>query len=141
MNKAENPDRLTDLELEIMQVIWAMPQESPTVREVADALNRRDSKALAYTTVQTMLGILCRKGALESKPGPGRAHLFRPLVSRTQARSSMTKDLVERLFGGESKPLFAALLSDESIGRAELESLRDLIDEQLDDEQPGGGGL
>lgn len=134
MSKSESPERLTDLELEIMQVIWSRPQESLTVREVADDLNLRDDKPLAYTTVQTMLGILCRKGALESKPGPGRAHLFRPLMSRTQARSSMTRDLVKRLFGGELKPLFAALLRNESISRSELESLRDLIDEQLDDE-------
>ncbi len=136
MKEPENPDRLTDLELEIMQVIWARPEETLTVREVCDDLNQRDDKSLAYTTVQTMLGILCRKGALKSKPGPRRAHLYQARMSRSQARSSMTRDLVDRLFGGESKPLFAALLSDEMISKSELKNLRDLIDAQLDDEEP-----
>ena len=134
MANQDNPDRLTDLELEIMQVIWARPQDDLTVREVAESLNQHKGKALAYTTVQTMLGILCRKGALRSAPGPGRAHLFRPLITRSQARSSMTRDLLQRLFSGEAKPLFATLINDESISRSELESLRQLIDDQLDDE-------
>ena|SRR5579859_2658917 len=47
---------LTKLELQIMQVIWRRGTSS--VSEVLETLEQE----LAYTTVQTMLNILCRKG-------------------------------------------------------------------------------
>jgi len=52
---------LTKLELQIMQVIWRRGTSS--VSEVLETLEQE----LAYTTVQTMLNILCRKGKLKRK--------------------------------------------------------------------------
>ena len=58
----QKPERLTDLELEIMQVLWeAGPANVQTVQEQL-------KRPLAYTTVQTMLNILHRKGMLCRTP-------------------------------------------------------------------------
>ena len=131
------PKRLTDLELEIMQVVWDAQPEPLTVREVVDRL-AAGGHSLAYTTVQTMMTILKRKGVLEARPGPGRAHHYETRVTRAEARTSMTKDFVERLFLGEAQPLLAHLLEHESVRREELEDLKRRIETQLEDEPEGG---
>lgn len=135
MKDEQQPARLTDLELEIMDVVWETEPEPSTVRSVTDLLEASGRKPLAYTTVQTMMNILRRKGVLESAPGPGRAHEYRALVTRQSATSSMTQDFVQRLFGGRARPLLTHLLERESLERAELLQLRELIDEQLTEEE------
>lgn len=134
---ARRPKRLTDVELEVMHVVWDA-DEPVTVRAVADGLARSGGRKPAYTTVQTVLNILCRKGALRSRPGPGRAHHYTALLSRDDAASSMTRDLVDRLFGGEAKGLFAHLLEEEELERDELERLKRAIEEQLGTGGPEG---
>ncbi len=128
--------RLTDLELEIMQVVWELHPASLTVREVVDRL-AADGHALAYTTVQTMMNILKKKEVLDARPGPGRAHEYQARVTRSEARSNMTQDFVARLFSGQAEPLLAHLLDHESVSREELEALKRRIEEQLSDEEEG----
>ena len=133
--------RLTDLELEIMQTLWDAHPEPLTVRDVIGRMAERGGKQLAYTTVQTMLNILVRKGALRSKPGPGRALQYRVGLSRADATSSMTADFVERLFGGRAEPLLSHLIEHDSLGRDELEALKRAIESQLDDDdEPADDG-
>jgi len=54
-------DTLTKLELQMMQVIWKLGPG--TVGDVQSGLEQQ----LAYTTVQTMLNILQKKGKLKRK--------------------------------------------------------------------------
>ena len=125
---------LTDLELEIMQVLWSA-DAAMTVREVAADLGARTKRDHAYTTVQTMLGILVKKGAVRSRPGSGRAHLYSPRLSREDATSSLTRDLVDRVFGGSAEPLLAHLLDTESLDRDALEELKRRIEDQLSEDE------
>ena len=127
--------RLTDLELEVMQAVWEAG-EPVTVRDVAERLQGR-GRELAYTTVQTMMNILRRKGALRSRSGPGRALLYRAGVSREEATASMTDEFVARLFGGRAEPLLARLIEHESIDRQTLAELKHAIEEQLGPEGDG----
>ena len=117
-----------------MHVVWGAEPEPLTVREVVERL--RGSRGSAYTTIQTVMGILARKGALACRPGPGRAHRYRARWSRDETTSSMTADFVARLFGGSVRPLVAELLEHESLSRAELEELKRRIETQLGSE-PG----
>jgi predicted transcriptional regulator len=54
-------------------------------------------------------------------------------VPADNARRQHVRDLVERLFGGQSEALVVGLIDDEPMSRAELERLRALIDERLDE--------
>ena len=125
---------LTKLELEVMREVWDSHPVSLTARDVVDRVNRARSKPLAYNTVQTVLKILEDKRVVVSEPGPGRAHLFRPRVSRDQVSTSMIGDLVDRLYDGEVEPLLVHLVGNEKLSRDELLKLREIIDSQLDDE-------
>ena len=116
-----------------MQVVWGAHPTPLTVREVVERL--RGSRRSAYTTIQTMMGILARKGALACEPGPGRAHQYRVRWSRDETTSSMTADFVARLFGGRARPLLAELLEHESLSRSELEELKRHIETQLAEDE------
>ena len=88
-----NNDNLTPLELKIMQVIWRL--EVGTVSAVQQELD----PPLAYTTVQTMLNILERKGKLKREL-IGRAFSYRATVSESKASTHALRDLIDRMFGG-----------------------------------------
>ncbi|MGO8719920.1 MAG: BlaI/MecI/CopY family transcriptional regulator [Acidobacteriaceae bacterium] len=107
---------LTPLELEIMQVLW---QNGPsTVTEVMPKLKAE----LAYTTVQTMLMVLLRKGKVK-RTQEGRAFRYRPAVSRERASGNALEDLVRRMFGGSAEALLMAMVDTRQISARELERL------------------
>jgi predicted transcriptional regulator len=107
---------LTPLELEIMQVLWE--NGASTVTEVIPKLKA----VLAYTTVQTMLMVLLRKGKVK-RTQEGRAFRYRPMVSRERASGNAVEDLVRRMFGGSAEALLMAMVDTRQISAKELERL------------------
>ena|SRR5438105_3454241 len=115
-------EHLTPLELEIMQVLWET--DAANVQHVQQRLPRE----LAYTTVQTMLNILHRKGKVK-RALKDRAYFYRPAVSRTEVARHSVRDLVERMFGGSAESLVMSLIEDRHITRAKLARLERLLAE------------
>lgn len=113
----------TDAERAILEVLWANKQAS--AREVTDVLEQ--SRSVAYTTVQTMLKILHRKGYVTHQT-EGRTFIYRAAVTRVEARSSALRQLVGQFFGGSPKALAQHLLSEHEIDLDELEMLQGKID-------------
>lgn len=114
--KRKMKQTLTPLELEIMQVLW---ENGPaTVTEVIPKLKTE----LAYTTVQTMLMVLLRKGKVK-RTQEGRAFRYRPVVSRERASGNAVEDLVRRMFGGSAEALLMAMVDTRQISARELERL------------------
>ncbi len=107
---------LTKLELKIMQVIWRFG--SSTVGVVQEKLE----PPLAYTTVQTMLNILERKGKLRRELR-GRAYLYSATVSEAKASGQGVLDLIDRMFGGSSEELVMSLLKNRQIDAKRLAEL------------------
>jgi BlaI family transcriptional regulator, penicillinase repressor len=99
---------LTRLELEIMQVLWK--RGASTVGEVKDGMGRE----LAYTTVQTVLNTLHRKGKLRRRLDR-RAYIYSPAVTETKALRHAVRDLVDRMFGGSSEELVLSLIKSREI--------------------------
>jgi len=114
--KDKTKQTLTPLELEIMQVLWE--NGASTVTEVIPKLKAE----LAYTTVQTMLMVLLRKGKVK-RTQEGRAFRYRPVVSRERASGSAVEDLVRRMFGGSAEALLMAMVDTRQISAKELERL------------------
>ena len=116
-----NPNQnLTPLELQIMQILW---QDGPaTVNEVRPKLKA----VLAYTTVQTMLNVLLRKGKVK-RVQEGRAFRYRAAVDEKRATGSAVQDLVRRMFGGSPEALLMAMVESRQIGPKELERLNQMI--------------
>jgi BlaI family penicillinase repressor len=115
-------EHLTPLELEIMHVLWE--SGAANVQTVQQQLKRE----LAYTTVQTMLNILHRKGKVK-RALKDRAYFYKPVVSRRQVVSHHVGDMVERLFGGSAESLVMSLLETKHLTPAKLARLNKLLKE------------
>lgn len=107
---------LTALELRIMRVIWN--RGASTVSEVQAELE----PPLAYTTVQTMLNILERKGKVRRELH-GRAYIYSARVSETKAVGQGLRELIDRMFGGSSEELVMSLLKSRQIDAGKLAEL------------------
>jgi BlaI family transcriptional regulator, penicillinase repressor len=117
----------TQLELRIMQVIWRLG--ASTVAAVQAELK----PPLAYTTVQTVLNILERKGKLKREL-EGRAYVYSPKVTEARAVGQGVRDLVDRMFGGSSEELVMSLLKSRQIDAKRLAELSQKFSQQEDEE-------
>ncbi|MBL7670295.1 MAG: BlaI/MecI/CopY family transcriptional regulator [Bdellovibrionaceae bacterium] len=117
---------LTEVELELMNVIWNLKE--CTVKDVQEALPK--SRDLAYTSVATVMKILEQKGALKSEKKE-RAHTYQALVSRSEYETMGLQHLKTNVFGGDPTSMVMRLLNEPSISPAEMESIRSLIEERL----------
>jgi predicted transcriptional regulator len=120
---------LTPQELAIMKVVWRL--DSATVRDVYEAL--REKRAVAYTTVMTMMKILEEKGYLK-KSLVDRAHVYRPARPRQQVVGAMVRDFVDRVFDGAAGGLLVHLAKDGRLTRAERDHIKRLIGGPQDNE-------
>jgi predicted transcriptional regulator len=107
-----------------MKVVWRL--EKATVREVYDVL--REKRAVAYTTVMTMMRILEEKGYLK-KVRTERAYLYRPARPRQQVVGDMVRDFVDRVFDGAAGPLLLHLAKDRRLSKDERTTIRRIIEE------------
>lgn len=99
---------LGPLEAVIMERLWR--RGSATVRDVVDDLGR--TRALAYTTVMTIMSRLHAKGLLE-RARDGKTYVYRPAFSREEHRERLSRELVRGLvdeFGELALAHFAAEL-------------------------------
>ena len=119
-------ERLTPLELEIMKVLWETG--AANVQTVQQRLERE----LAYTTVQTMLNILHRKGKVK-RTLKDRAYFYRPAVSRSQVVKQAVNDLVEHLFGGSVENLVMSLVETKHLTPEKMTRLNELLKESKEE--------
>jgi predicted transcriptional regulator len=87
---------------------------------------------LAYTTVQTMLNILEKKGKLKRKLR-GRAYEYSAKVTEARATGHAVRDLVDRMFGGSSEELVMSLIKSRQIDAKKIAELSRRLEEE------GGG--
>ncbi len=126
------PEKLGDLQLAILRVLWSQGESS--VNDVHAAL--REDRALALTTIATMLKKMEHKGLVEHR-AEGRKFLYRPAVSEQEVTRSMVDDLTSRLFDGDAAALVAHLLERHEIDPEELPELREMIARAKEDGKRG----
>jgi BlaI family transcriptional regulator, penicillinase repressor len=119
----------TDRELDVMDVLWE--QGPSTVAEVQRAL----TDELAYTTVLTILRTLEQKGHVGHEE-EGRAHRYHAAVERGDAGTSAVGRLMRKLFRGSPEMLLTHLVAQRDLTKEQLESMRALLDERIEEERP-----
>ncbi len=118
------PPRPTDAELAILRVLW---QRGPsTVRHVQEVLNR--GRPTGYTTVLKLLQIMTEKG-LVRRDERERTHVYESRLSEDQTQRQLTRDLLDRAFGGASHKLVMQALTAKKTSSEELARIRELLDE------------
>jgi predicted transcriptional regulator len=123
MARKQSPT-LTDAELRLMKILW---EHGPsTVGSVVETLP--DDEPLAYSTVLTTLRILEQKGYLRHEK-QGRAYVYHPVVDRGEARRSALRYVMDRFFNNSPELLVLGLLENEDMDRADLERLKNILEE------------
>ncbi len=117
---------LSRLEQRIMGLVWNLGECSSA--DVIAAHNQGEH--LAETTIRTVLANLRKKGYVELVPTIERQHRLRPAVSREKVGKRTLRDLVSGFFGGSPRQVFSYLIKEEKLSEADLEALRQLIEER-----------
>jgi predicted transcriptional regulator len=116
-------ETLTEVELELMDVLW--DKGAATVTEIVEAL---PEERLAYSSVLTMMRILEQKGYVTHEK-EGRAFIYRPLVNRREAQQSVIGYLLRRFFDNSPEQLVVNLLEHEEVGPREVKRLKKMIND------------
>jgi len=116
--KKNSRNKLAPMEMQIMQICWKM--KSGSIREIQEALP--NDRKVEYTTVQTIVYRLEKKGALKRTKKIGNAHIFEPALNQKTAIGSLVDDFLA-LFGGSAEPVMSHFIES---GKLTLEDLKQL---------------
>lgn len=108
--------RLSNLEMQIMEILWE--QGPSSIREIMERLSAK--KRPAYTTVQTMVVRLEAKKALRRARKVAAAHIFEAVIPREAARRRLIDDFLA-VFGGEPAPIMMHLVK---AGKLTIDDIR-----------------
>jgi predicted transcriptional regulator len=123
--------RLTKLELQVMDALWARGASS--VREIQEAFPEKDRPA--YTTVQTMVYRLEGKKAVRRLKKIGNAHIFEAAITRNAAQRRLIDDLLS-FFGGRPQPVVAHLVETGKLTLDDVQEAEQLIRRLSKKERP-----
>ena len=110
-----------------MEVLWRRHPMSS--EEILQSLEGEPAWQLA--TVKTLINRLLGKGAISAEKD-GRRYLYSPVLQREQWLAEQSTGLLDRLFDGHLAPLVAHFARHRRLKKADLEALRQLLDEQDD---------
>src|SRR6266850_5541688 len=127
--------RLSKAETRILEQYWKLGTAS--VREVLETLP--EDERVAYTTVQTLVYRLEKKGALRKVKKIGNAQLFEPAIDQNEYRSGLVRDLLD-LFGGSPRVLVSNLLETGTITLKDLKALQNAAPGSKNSRSRGGKG-
>jgi predicted transcriptional regulator len=121
-SKSLEDKRLTDVELELMNILWKMGEGS-----VSDVITHLSpTRKLAYTSVSTILRILEQKNILTNRK-EGRGHIYIPILKKSDYEANTVQHIVQHVFEGTPLALVKQLLSTGSIKEADLDELKLLL--------------
>lgn len=114
---------LTEVELELMSILWKMGEGS-----VNDLLERLPKgRDLAYTSVSTIVRILEQKKLVKARK-EGRGHIYIPLMTKEEYEARSVRHMVESVFDGAPVSLARHLLQSNSLTTGDLKEIRALLE-------------
>jgi BlaI family penicillinase repressor len=124
--------KLTKAEEQIMQVLWEI--EKGFVNDIVSQLP--DPKP-AYNTVSTIVRILEQKGFIAHK-AYGRTHEYFPLVQKEDYSREYLNNFTQNYFSNSYKALASFFAQSEELSIKELEEIKLLVEEQINNHKEGG---
>lgn len=118
---------LSDGEWKLMHVLWS---DAPrTMTELVHALSA-DTGWTKHTVIK-MLSRLEDKGAVRHEDGP-RAKQYYPAVEQASAVRAETERFLRKVYGGSLGLMMSAMVRENTLTRAELEELSEILKEADD---------
>ena len=121
--RKQSGQALTPLELQIMNVLW---ETGPANVQTVQA--NLGGRQLAYTTVQTMLNVLHRKGRVKRRL-KDRAYIYQPVLSHKLAAGQAIRDMLDRFFGGSADGLVLNLIETRQITPESLAHIQKMLEQ------------
>jgi BlaI family transcriptional regulator, penicillinase repressor len=116
---------LTELENEVMQVVW---DRGPcAVEAVYDVVSR--NRQLKETSVRTMLRRLEQKGYLRHEE-QGRAYVYRAAEPARNLAARAVRQIIDRLCKGSVEELVSGMVEAKVLTNRELDRLEEIVREQ-----------
>lgn len=118
--------QISDAELEVMKVLWQLGRAtSADIVEQLTTVTEWKPK-----TVQTLITRLLAKGAISADTKEARAYIYSPLVSESEYKEYANHTFLEKLYNGSVKMMLASFIREQKMSKEELESLRNLLEEE-----------
>lgn len=112
----------TEGEMEILQVLWQ--KGLATVREVHEALNKKDS---GYTTTLKLMQIMHEKGLVERDTNQ-KTHIYKAIVSKDKTEKQIVSKMIDNVFNGSAARLVMQALGNHSASADELDEIKKYLD-------------
>ena len=112
----------TEGEMEILQVLWK--KGNCTVREVHEALNKKDS---GYTTTLKLMQIMHEKGLVD-RDTSSKTHIYRSLVNQEHTQQQMVNKMIDNVFNGSAARLVMQALGNKTASQEEIELIKAYLD-------------
>ena len=112
--------KLFDSELRVLDILWE--KGDVTAKEIAEILNKQIkwSKTTTYTVIKK-----CLDKAAVSRQEPN--FICHALVTKEQVQKTKTTELINKMYGGKSDHLVAALLGGKNLSPDEIKRLKNLV--------------
>lgn len=117
--------QLSDMELEIMKIVWANPAPVTLFSYLMEQLAAK-GKPCQKNTLIVLLSRLCGKAFLRPHK-VGRRNEYTPLVSQKEYQAAQTQTFVGRIYEGDVKGLISHLIEAEKLTSEEYEELRAML--------------
>jgi predicted transcriptional regulator len=126
MNRKKDTRQLTEVELELMTIMWKLEEGS-----VSDVLAEvAASRKMAYTSAATIMKILTEKKFLSSQK-QGKTYIYRVAVSKASYESRSINNMLKKLFNDAPVAMVARLVENEKVSEDQLEAMKKLLDQRL----------
>ncbi|PWS30734.1 BlaI/MecI/CopY family transcriptional regulator [Pedobacter paludis] len=112
----------TEGEMEILQVLWQ--KGLATVREVHEALNKKDS---GYTTTLKLMQIMHEKGMVERDTNQ-KTHIYNAIVNRDKTEKQLVNKMIDNVFNGSAARLVMQALGNHSASADEIDEIKKYLD-------------
>jgi predicted transcriptional regulator len=122
-NSKKKLPKLSDAEMEIMDIIWKGGQPL-TSTYIMDHLT---SRTWALSTVMTALARLCEKGFVHCDRST-RTNYYTAVISEDQYRERESREFLKKMHGNSIASMVTALSNSGSISDDEIAELRKILD-------------
>ena len=123
MSEKNNPNKPTESELEILQILW---EHGPnTVRFVNDELSK--TKETGYTTTLKLMQIMHEKGMVH-RDEDARSHIYRAAITESATQKQLLDRFLDTAFRGSALKLVMQALGNRKTSAQDLNEIRNLLD-------------
>jgi len=123
MSDKTNPNKPTESELEILQILWEYGPN--TVRFVNDELSK--TKETGYTTTLKLMQIMHEKGMVQ-RDEAARSHIYSAAITETATQNQLLDRFLDTAFRGSALKLVMQALGNKKTSKQDLNEIRNLLD-------------